>query len=208
MDLQRPSSTSLYSFVCCVPSCVGRQAADTDAGVLSVGLAVVNALGVFFSCGACLRRLSVRCSDKFVLCLLLLVWSWCPSIFPSLRFLVCSEGGLFKARLSFPADYPFMPPTMKFETYMWHPNVYKDGRVCISILHPPGNDPAQYELASERWSPVHTVETILLSVISMLASPNDESAANLDAAKEWRDTPDVFKRKVREAVRRAQEDWG
>lgn len=85
--------------------------------------------------------------------------------------------------------------------------VYKDGRVCISILHAPGSDPNQYENASERWLPVHTVESILVSVISMLASPNDESPANLDAAKEWRETPDVFKKKVRETVRRAQEDW-
>ena len=23
---------------------------------------------------------------------------------------------------------------------MWHPNIYPDGRVCISILHPPGTD--------------------------------------------------------------------
>jgi len=35
--------------------------------------------------------------------------------------------------------------------------VYPDGRVCISILHPPGDDPNGYELASERWTPVHTV---------------------------------------------------
>lgn len=35
--------------------------------------------------------------------------------------------------------------------------VYTDGKVCISILHPPGDDPNGYELASERWSPVHTV---------------------------------------------------
>lgn len=35
--------------------------------------------------------------------------------------------------------------------------VYPDGRVCISILHPPGDDPNGYELASERWMPVHTV---------------------------------------------------
>lgn len=85
--------------------------------------------------------------------------------------------------------------------------VYKDGKVCISILHAPGSDPNQYENASERWLPVHTVESILVSVISMLASPNDESPANLDAAKEWRDTPVIFKKKVRDTVRRAQEDW-
>lgn len=54
---------------------------------------------------------------------------------------------------------------------------------------------------------MHTVESILVSVISMLACPNDESPANLDAAKEWRETPDMFKKKVRETVRRAQEDW-
>lgn len=35
--------------------------------------------------------------------------------------------------------------------------VYPDGKVCISILHPPGDDPNGYELASERWTPVHTV---------------------------------------------------
>ena len=28
----------------------------------------------------------------------------------------------------------------RFETEMWHPNIYPDGRVCISILHPPGTD--------------------------------------------------------------------
>jgi hypothetical protein len=41
--------------------------------------------------------------------------------------------------------------------------------VCISILHTPGDDPTMYEQASERWSPVQSVEKVILSVISMLA---------------------------------------
>lgn len=53
--------------------------------------------------------------------------------------------------------------------------------VCISILHPPGDDPNMYESSSERWSPVQSVEKILLSVVSMLAEPNDESGANIEA---------------------------
>lgn len=77
--------------------------------------------------------------------------------------------------MSFPQDYPNKPPTVKFVSDMWHPNVYPDGKVCISILHSPGDDPMGYEQASERWSPVQTVETIMLSIISMLSSPNDES---------------------------------
>ena len=47
--------------------------------------------------------------------------------------------------------------------------VYSDGRVCISILHAPGDDPMGYETSAERWSPVQSVEKILLSVVSMLA---------------------------------------
>ena len=45
-----------------------------------------------------------------------------------------SEGGVFKATLSFPPEYPLQPPKMKFITPMWHPNIYADGNVCISIL--------------------------------------------------------------------------
>ena len=60
--------------------------------------------------------------------------------------------------------------------------VSKEGDVCISILHEPGEDKYGYEKPEERWLPVHTVESILLSVISMIADPNDESPANVDAA--------------------------
>ena len=36
--------------------------------------------------------------------------------------LYCSEGGIFKARMSFPPDFPLNPPKLKFVTPMWHPN--------------------------------------------------------------------------------------
>jgi ubiquitin-conjugating enzyme E2 G1 len=137
------------------------------------------------------------------------------------------KGGFFRARLSFPREYPLLPPKMKFETPIWHPNstfslllnlstlipldvnpylweygiVFTNGSVCISILHPPEEDSTGYESASERWSPVQTPATILLSVISMLSSPNDESAANVEAARQWRDDPAGFKKKVRKCVR-------
>ena len=38
-----------------------------------------------------------------------------------------------------------------------------------------------YESSAERWSPVQSIEKILLSVLSMLAEPNVESGANIDA---------------------------
>lgn len=92
--------------------------------------------------------------------------------------------------------------------------VYPSGEVCISILHPPGDDPSHYEHSSERWSPVQSVEKILISVMSMLAGtlithqmafvmplePNIESPANVDAAKMWRDERRRFFEIVRQQV--------
>ena len=109
-------------------------------------------------------------------------------------------GGVFTAMLTFPKDYPMSPPAMRFTCPMFHPNIFKNGNVCISILHPPGDDPLHYETASIRWSPVQSVETILLSVVSMLSEPNDESPANTDAAKLWRSNKEEYARQVKQTV--------
>jgi ubiquitin-conjugating enzyme E2 G1 len=40
----------------------------------------------------------------------------------------------------------------------------------------------------------------------MLNDPNDESPANLDAAVMWRNDRPAFKKKVRQVVRKSQEE--
>ncbi|KAH6939358.1 hypothetical protein HPB50_017577 [Hyalomma asiaticum] len=101
------------------------------------------------------------------------------------------EGGYFKAHMKFPPDYPYSPPTVRFLTKVWHPNVYENGDLCISILHPPIDDPQSGELPCERWNPTQNVRTILLSVISLLNEPNTFSPANVDASvmyRRWKDS--------------------
>jgi ubiquitin-conjugating enzyme E2 G1 len=118
------------------------------------------------------------------------------------------EGGFFKAILTFPDDFPQNPPEMKFITEMWHPNIYQDGRVCISILHPPGTDRFnEQESAEERWRPVLGVEQILVSVVSMLNEPNCDSPANIDASVQFRDHKEDYKKKVRQLVLKSMEDF-
>lgn len=120
---------------------------------------------------------------------------------------MCSEGGFFRALLDFPEDFPNSPPKMTFLSKMWHPNVYDSGEVCISILHPPGTDKHnEMETADERWRPILGVEQILISVISLFADPNDESPANIDAAKQWREDREGFKKAVRRIVARSMEE--
>ncbi|KAF9006948.1 ubiquitin-conjugating enzyme [Cyathus striatus] len=110
------------------------------------------------------------------------------------------EGGVFAAKLTFPSDYPLSPFKMKFDPPLFHPNS-KPRTVCISILHTPGDDPTMYEQASERWSPVQSVEKVILSVISMLAEPNLESGANIDCCKLYRDNREEYEKIVRESIK-------
>jgi len=113
------------------------------------------------------------------------------------------SGGIFALSMKFPQDYPMSPPTVVFLSDFWHPNVYPDGRVCISILHPPVVDEMSGELPGERWLPTQTVATILLSIISLLSSPNTSSPANVDSSVQWRLDREGYATRVRQLVEKA-----
>jgi len=104
------------------------------------------------------------------------------------------------------------PPTFRFRTEMWHPNIYENGDVCISILHPPVDDPQSGELPSERWNPTQNVRTVLLSVISLLNEPNTFSPANVDASvmyRRWKESvgkDDEYKTIIIRQVKKSQEE--
>ncbi|KAJ1540305.1 hypothetical protein HK405_011430, partial [Cladochytrium tenue] len=106
----------------------------------------------------------------------------------------------------FPDDYPFNPPTFTFNRSFFHPNVYADGKLCISILHPPGDDPSSGETAAERWNPTQTVESILLSIVSLLNDPNCSSPANVDAGVLFRKNKDEYNRRIRQQVEESKTD--
>ncbi|XP_057953157.1 ubiquitin-conjugating enzyme E2 20 [Malania oleifera] len=83
------------------------------------------------------------------------------------------EGTEYKLSLSFPNDYPFKPPKVKFETACFHPNVDIYGNICLDILQ-------------DKWSSAYDVRTILLSIQSLLGEPNTSSPLNTEAAALWR----------------------
>ncbi|CAM0138725.1 unnamed protein product [Umbelopsis sp. WA50703] len=108
--------------------------------------------------------------------------------------------------MTFPEDYPFQPPMFRFNNDFYHPNVYADGRLCISILHPPGDDPVSGEKAEERWNPTQSVESVLMSIISLLADPNCSSPANVDAGVAYRKDKEQFTAIVRAQVEASKKD--
>lgn len=69
------------------------------------------------------------------------------------------EGLTFKLSFAFPSNYPYAPPTVLFKTPIYHPNVDFSGRICLDIL-------------KDKWSAVYNVQSILLSLQTLLGDPN------------------------------------
>lgn len=115
-------------------------------------------------------------------------------------------GGYYKAKMTFPKNYPYEPPTFAFTRPLWHPNVYTDGRLCISILHAPGEDLMSGEAAGERWSPVQRVESVLISVLSLLDDAECSSPANVDAGVQLRSDPEAYRKRVAEDRENSKQD--
>ena len=71
--------------------------------------------------------------------------------------------GNFLFKFEFPSDYPHTPPIVTYYTNDGHtrfnPNLYKNGKVCISILN---------TWKGEQWTGCQTIRTILLSLCSLL----------------------------------------
>ena len=71
-------------------------------------------------------------------------------------------GGFFFFSVAFPADYPFAPPAVQTLTQdgrtRFNPNMYINGKVCLSILNTWHDGPA--------WSGVQTLESVLLTIQS------------------------------------------
>ncbi|KAG6874327.1 hypothetical protein C0995_001552 [Termitomyces sp. Mi166 len=88
-------------------------------------------------------------------------------------------GLAFRISISFPPNYPYVAPTIKFETPCYHPNFdLVGGAICLDILQ-------------DKWSAVYSVQTILLSLQSLFGEPNNASPLNPEAAGLW-NTPDTL----------------
>ncbi|GLH15875.1 Ubiquitin-conjugating enzyme E2-17 kDa [Gryllus bimaculatus] len=97
------------------------------------------------------------------------------------------EDGTFKLILEFTEKYPNAPPSVRFESEMFHPNIYNDGSICLDILQ-------------NKWSPTYDVAAILTSIQSLLGDPNPNSPANSLAAQLYKENRREYVKRVKACV--------
>lgn len=78
--------------------------------------------------------------------------------------------------IQIPKEYPHQAPKMHFINKIFHPNIAKDdGEICLDIL-------------KDNWSPVHSLRTVMMSIISLLSDPNPDSPLNGIAANMYQES--------------------
>ncbi|KLU82684.1 ubiquitin-conjugating enzyme E2 2 [Magnaporthiopsis poae ATCC 64411] len=102
------------------------------------------------------------------------------------------EDGTFRLVMHFEEQYPNKPPSVKFISQMFHPNVYATGELCLDILQ-------------NRWSPTYDVAAVLTSIQSLLNDPNTGSPANVEASNLYKDNRKEYYKRVRETVEKSWE---
>ncbi|XP_011308911.1 ubiquitin-conjugating enzyme E2 S [Fopius arisanus] len=78
--------------------------------------------------------------------------------------------GRFRVKLALGKDFPQGPPKAFFITKIFHPNVAKNGEICVNTL-------------KKDWKSDLGIKHILLTVKCLLIVPNAESALNEEAGK-------------------------
>jgi ubiquitin-conjugating enzyme E2 S len=94
------------------------------------------------------------------------------------------EGGQFTIKLVFCEEFPAKPPKGLFVSRIFHPNVSREGEICVNTL-------------KRDWKASCTLRHVLLVIRCLMIEPNPDSALNAEAGRLIQDNYTAFEEKAR-----------
>ena len=113
---------------------------------------------------------------------------------------------LLPGTMMFTEDYPTKPPKVKFDKIdgqpLFHPNVYLDGGVCLSIVNPEGSTHAYGKGGT--WQPSLTIKHVLLALQIFIDEPESRAAGRTEEDRLFRTNKPEYERRVKQQVAKCE----
>ena len=103
------------------------------------------------------------------------------------------DKGAFWVHLSFPSQFPFVPPKVQFKTKIYHPSVDDEGRICLQIIR------------QEHWKPDIKVARILEELADSIDDIQAEHALRVDLVQEFLKERAKFDKNANEFIQKFAE---
>ena len=85
---------------------------------------------------------------------------------------------------------------------IFHPNVYTDGGVCLSIINPEGSSHGYGKGGT--WEATMNIKIVVLALQNFLDEATGLAAGRSEEHRLWKDNPKEFERRVKLQVAKAE----
>jgi ubiquitin-protein ligase len=105
----------------------------------------------------------------------------------------CYAGGIYTVVLTFPSEYPFKPPVVKFTPAIYHPGISQEtGEICADVLR-------------DTWGPTRNVRWIMGVLHNMFLTEGTDHPVEPEIVKQKEDDYEAFKAKVQAQIQSLME---
>jgi len=95
------------------------------------------------------------------------------------------DEGIFQLDVVVKEGYPFIPPMIKFDTPVYHPNISSQtGVICLDVL-------------KDQWTPALSIRSALLSIQSLLCTPEPDDPQDAQVASHYKEDRENFNHTAR-----------
>lgn len=103
------------------------------------------------------------------------------------------HNGVFHLEIYISEKYPFVPPSVKFITKIYHPNIDNAGRILLDLFKMP---------PASTWQPIFGLLEVIYAIRMLIVNPNPDDPLMPEIAHEYKLNPKLFHEKALEYTKK------